>query len=184
MLCASRHQIVAVFQARRYSAFGADAIATALRIVLMRFVCVILLLLLTMALVVGPRVEVCVSQVMQVPRFSTRFAWCNGRDDLGQGTFGAVRLAKIIESGVVVAVKSFDGTGANAAAVREAGILMRLNNRHAVRYLGLAKAYEVMMLVMEHCILGSLEAHNATWGHAMPISLAVTSELPRHPTDI
>jgi len=106
MLCASRRQIVAVFQARRYSAFGADAIATALRIGLMRLVCVLLLLLLTVALVVEPTVEVCVSQVMQVPRFSTRFAWCNGREQLGQGTFGLVRLARTIESGIVVAVKN------------------------------------------------------------------------------
>lgn len=116
---------------------------------------------------------------MQVQGFGTCFAWCNGRAELGHGTFGAVRVAKIITSGDLVAMKTFNGTAARADAMSEADMLTRLNNQHVVRYLGLAEEYEDLMLVLEHCVLGSLEAHNAVWGHAMPLGLAAHSEQPR-----
>ena len=84
--------------------------------------------MLTLALSVGATVLVCVSTVIQVQGFGPCFAWCNGRAELGHGTFGAVRVAKIITSGDLVAMKKFNGTAARADAMSEADMLTRLNN--------------------------------------------------------
>jgi serine/threonine protein kinase len=125
----------------------------------------------------------CVTDVTSVPQFSASCVWCNGRGILGQGTFGTVRPAKHLASGKLVAVKSFQGTDARAAALNEDGFLKRLKHPHVVCYLGLAVEAEDILLIMEQCILGTLEAHNAVWGHAMPLDLAVPLYFPRYLTN-
>ena len=120
---------------------------------------------------------------MTVPDFGVCFAWCNGRDDIGQGTFGAVRRARHLPSGKTVAAKSFDGNDAKVAALSEAAFFMSLNNPHVVHCLGLAaEGPNTLLLVMELCVLGTLEAHNASCCHAMPFDIVAHLELPRHPT--
>ena len=117
---------------------------------------------------------------MDIVDFSVGFVWCNGRAHLGHGTFGAVRRAKQVTSGNTVAVKTFSGTDARAAALSEAVFLKRLDNPLVVRCIELAAEGQNILLVMEHCILGTLEALNASWGHAMPFDIAAHLGLPSH----
>ena len=125
-----------------------------------------------------------VSEAMSVTDFRHGFKWCYGTADLGQGKFGAVRLAKHLECGEMVAVKMFNGAGAKAAALSEAGFLQRLGIPHDVRCVGLAAEDQDILLITEHFILGTLEAHSKSCGHHIHLELARHLQQPYHSTTV
>ena len=116
---------------------------------------------------------------MNLPDVSADFEWCNANGELGHGTFGVVRLVKLRATGELMAAKCFNKFVPHTEVLKEAAILQSLTHPNVVHHHSLAGSGKRMYLVMEYCVLGSLQSHNAACGYAIPLEIAGNLQLAR-----
>jgi len=108
---------------------------------------------------------------MSLPDLIADFEWLPVNGELGHGTFGVVRLAKLRATGELMAVKCFNKCVPREAALREAALLLSLTHPNVVHYHGIAGGDAGMYLVMEYCVLGNVQSHRQTCGYAIPLDM-------------
>lgn len=109
---------------------------------------------------------------MSLPDLNADFQWCDAKGELGHGTFGVVRLVKLRATGELMAVKCFNKFVTRKAVLREAAILLSLTHPNVVHHHGLAGGDMAIYLVMEYCVLGDMQSHNAACGYSIPLDIA------------
>lgn len=117
---------------------------------------------------------------MALPDLNANSEWCDVNRELGRGTFGVVRLVTLRATGEFMAVKCFNKFVPRREALKEAAILSSLNHPNVVHHHGFAGGDAGVHLVMEYCVLGSLQSHNKAWGYSMPMDLAGHLQLTHH----